>query len=53
MRKKYEKGNIKFVIYVKLKFLKHLLNNILEHVDSKQVCVELLPKKRRNNNKDF
>ena len=45
MRKTDEKKSIKLVIYVKLKFLRQFLKNILEFVSSKQICVKFVKKK--------
>ena len=45
MRKTDEKKSIKLVIYVKLKFLRQFLNNILKYVNPKQICIEFVQKK--------
>ena len=40
-----KRKNVKFVIYVKLKFLRQFLNNILKYVNPKQICIEFVQKK--------
>ena len=40
-----KRKNVKFVIYVKLKFLRQFLNNILKYANPKQICIEFVQKK--------
>ena len=40
-----KRKNVKFVIYVKLKFLRQFLNNILKYVNPKQIYIEFVQKK--------